>query len=56
MYYKADIKETHDYYPFGWSDMTGRNWSNGVGGYRYGYQGSEKDNEISGNGNLYNII
>ncbi len=50
--YKSTIK-THDYYPFGWSDMTGRNWSSGVGGYRYGYQGSEKDNEISGNGNNY---
>jgi hypothetical protein len=45
-YYKADIKETHDYYPFGWADMTGRNWTSGVGGYRYGMNGQEKDDEI----------
>ena len=37
-----------DYYPFGML-MPGRNG----GEYRYGYQGSEKDNEVKGKGNSY---
>jgi RHS repeat-associated protein len=42
-----------DYYPFG-MQMPGRNAS--TGDYRYGYQGSEKDGEISGEGNSYSTF
>ena len=38
-------KNRLDYYPFG-MPMPGRNFSSNQ--YRYGYQGSEKDNEITG--------
>jgi RHS repeat-associated protein len=47
-YYKADIKETHDYYPFG-QTMPGRNWQ--ATDYRYGFNGKESDNEVKGQGN-----
>ncbi|GAA0877032.1 hypothetical protein GCM10009118_34420 [Wandonia haliotis] len=39
-----------DYYAFGMT-MPGRNGNTGE--YRYGYQGSEMDNEVKGNGNSY---
>lgn len=39
-----------NYYPFG-SPMPGRNFSSGD--YRYGFNGKEMDNEVSGNGNSY---
>ncbi|MEZ5013055.1 MAG: RHS repeat-associated core domain-containing protein [Chitinophagales bacterium] len=37
------------YYPFGMV-MPGRTWE-AAGGYRYGFNGKEKDDEIEGNGN-----
>lgn len=40
-----------DYYPFGW-EMPGRKFV-GVGSYRYGFNGKEKDDEIKGEGNSY---
>ncbi len=40
-----------DYYPFG-AVMYNRGFST-ANGYKYGFQGSEKDNEIKGNGNSY---
>jgi len=43
-------KKCNNYYPFG-MQMPGRTFSSG--NYRYGYQGSEKDDEISGQGNTY---
>jgi hypothetical protein len=44
-YYKADVMSTQDYYAFG-QLMPGRGY---VGGdYRYGMNGQEKDDEISG--------
>ena len=43
-------KGLENYYPFGMA-MGGRKGS--VGNYRYGYQGSEKDDEIKGQGNYY---
>ena len=43
--YTADVISYSDYYPFG-SLMPGR--YSGGSGYRYGYQGSEKDDEITG--------
>ena len=39
-----------NYYPFGVAQV-GRNWSSS--GYRFGYQGQEKTDEVSGQGNHY---
>ena len=39
-----------NYYPFGMA-QPGRNWSSG--GYRFGYNGQEKTDEVSGQGNHY---
>jgi RHS repeat-associated protein len=50
-YYTADVVSYSDYYPYG---MVMPNRHGEVGdGYRYGYQGSEKDDEVKGNGNSY---
>ena len=49
-FYKPDIVSTTDYYPFGFA-VSKRSFS--LDGYRYGYQGSEKDDEVKGNGNSY---
>jgi RHS repeat-associated protein len=48
--YRAEVLFASDYYPFG-MQMPGREYS--AEEYRYGYQGSEKDNEIAGEGNMY---
>ncbi len=48
-YYKPVIREMHDYYPFGM--LYPQRQSTGADGYRYGFQGQEKDDEIKGNGN-----
>ena len=47
--HRVGIRTCSDYSPFG-VELDGRTVS---GGYRYGYQGSEKDNEFKGNGNSY---
>jgi RHS repeat-associated protein len=47
--YAADVVTANDYYPFGMI-MPGRTFSAGSG-YRYGFNGKEKDNEVSGEGN-----
>ncbi len=47
--YRVGIRTCSDYSPFG-VELDGRTVS---GGYRYGYQGSEKDDETKGNGNSY---
>jgi RHS repeat-associated protein len=47
-YYKADLVSSMDYSPFG-APLKGRTF-NGSGS-RYGFNGQEKDNEISGAGN-----
>jgi RHS repeat-associated protein len=47
-YYVADITSVSDYYPFG-SPMDGRTFSSEK--YRFGFQGQEAENEISGIGN-----
>ncbi len=49
-HYLADISSAQDYYPFGMC-MPGRKYEAQIG-YRYGYSGKEKDNEIKGNGNI----
>ena len=48
--YMVGIRSVADYSPFG-VELDGRTQSGG--GYRYGYQGSEKDNELKGAGNSY---
>jgi RHS repeat-associated protein len=50
-YYKPDIITANDYYPFGMM-MPGRKYST-ANKYRYGFNGKEKDNEVSGDGNQY---
>jgi len=50
-YYRADIVSANDYYPFGMI-MPGRKFSSD--GYRYGFQGQEKDDELKGEGNSVN--
>ncbi len=47
-YYMAEVKSATDYYPFGMG-MVGRKWESG--GYRYGFNGKENDNEVKGEGN-----
>jgi len=49
---KVALSSSQDYYPFG-MQMPGRSFSSE--NYRYGYQGSEKDNEVKGNGNSVNF-
>lgn len=49
-YYDADVTSTTEYYPYG---MTLRSESDG-GGYRYGFQGQEMDDELKGEGNSVN--
>ncbi|MBN9384681.1 MAG: hypothetical protein J0H74_28260 [Chitinophagaceae bacterium] len=46
-YYSADVASASDYYPFGMG-MPGRTISSG--GYRYGFNGKENDNEVKGAG------
>ncbi|MCR9171964.1 MAG: hypothetical protein NXI10_05705, partial [bacterium] len=53
MLYEAAVIMTSDYYPFGMV-MPERNTAvAGAGSYRFGYNGMEVDNEVSGNGNSY---
>ena len=47
--YEVTSIQTNDYSPFG-VELDGRS---SVGSYRYGFQGQEKDDEISGKGNSY---
>lgn len=48
---KPDVIAFNDYYPFGMT-VPGRN--DATDGYRYGFQGQEKDDEIKGKGNSIN--
>lgn len=48
-HYIADVKSYSDYYPFG-MEMPGRK---GGTGYRFGFNGMEKDDEVKGSGNSY---
>jgi RHS repeat-associated protein len=50
-FYMADVVTANDYYPGGMV-MPGRKFSTG-NKYRYGFNGKEKDNEVSGDGNQY---
>lgn len=51
-YYEPAIEQSNDYMPFGMA-MESRGVTPGNGGYRYGYQGSEGDNEFFGKGKSY---
>ncbi|MFZ1634304.1 MAG: RHS repeat-associated core domain-containing protein [Chitinophagales bacterium] len=51
LYYEPDVIAAQDYDPFGMITV-GRNWDVGSG-YRYGFNGKEQDDEVSGNGNQY---
>ncbi|MDR6340041.1 RHS repeat-associated protein [Filimonas zeae] len=46
--YTADVVSAQDYYPFGML-QPGRSYN--AGGYRYGFNGKENDNEVKGEGN-----
>jgi|GEM_PF-1031666 len=46
-YFEAEVQTVQDYYAFG-MQMPGRKLS---GGYRYGFNGKENDNEVKGEGN-----
>jgi RHS repeat-associated protein len=46
-YFEAEVQSVQDYYAFG-MQMPGRKSS---GGYRYGFNGKENDNEVKGEGN-----
>lgn len=50
--YDAEMLSATDYYPGG-SIMPGRNFSSSS--YRYGFMNYEKDDEIKGSGNFYNM-
>ncbi|SDH43115.1 RHS repeat-associated core domain-containing protein [Chitinophaga filiformis] len=47
-WFKADVRSAQEYYPFGMM-MVGRSFN--AGGYRYGFNGKENDNEVKGEGN-----
>ncbi|MDR3711360.1 MAG: hypothetical protein P4L51_00990, partial [Puia sp.] len=49
-YYNSDVIGANDYYSFG-MQMPDRAFN--AGGYRYGFNGQEADNEIDGTGNSY---
>lgn len=52
-YYVPDVLTSNDYYPFGMR-MEGRGIISSEG-YRYGYNGQEKDNEVKGDENAYDF-
>jgi RHS repeat-associated protein len=49
-YFIPDLIGANDYYPFG-SMQPGRSYVKTGGGYRYGFSGKEKDDEVKGAGN-----
>jgi len=51
-YYVADVVSQSDYYPFGMM-LPGR--SESADDYRYGFNGMEKDDEVSGSSNSYDF-
>ena len=51
-YFVAEVVGARDFYPFGMG-MPGRGFE--VGGYRYGFQGMERADEVKGLGNSYDF-
>lgn len=54
-YFAADVMTYSDYYPYGMS-MPGKSQQIAGEAYKFGYQGSEKDNELRGIGNSYTTL
>jgi RHS repeat-associated protein len=50
--FNADVKVMRDYYAFG-MEMPGQIWQ--AGGYRYGFNGMERDDELKGQGASYDF-
>ncbi|NQU32891.1 MAG: hypothetical protein HQ521_06620 [Bacteroidetes bacterium] len=50
LYYEAQVVSVSDYYPFGMG-MQERSYASGSVGYRFGFNGQEKDDEVVGEGN-----
>jgi RHS repeat-associated protein len=50
MYYNAQVVSVSDYYPFGMG-IKEREWKDSTFSYRFGFNGQEQDNEVSGEGN-----
>ena len=50
--YKTYIASSQDYYPFGMI-MNERKWN--TSSYKFGFNGKEMDNEVSGTGNSYDL-
>ena len=53
-YYNAEIIMISDYYPFGML-ISERSQTFATNGYRFGFNGMEQDNEVSGEGNSYDF-
>ncbi|QYS87103.1 thrombospondin type 3 repeat-containing protein [Flavobacterium oreochromis] len=51
--FTPDVTSYNDYYPFG-SLVPNRHGSSKPNGYRYGFQGQERDDELKGEGNSLN--
>lgn len=51
-HFVGDLLSSNDYYAFG-SQMPGRAYTSSSGAYRFGFNGQEKDDEVSGSGNSY---
>ena len=55
-WFKADVSTAQDYYPFG-SLMPGRTYVAPTGaGYRFGFNGQQRDDEIAGPGNSMSAL
>jgi RHS repeat-associated protein len=54
MYYNAQVVSVSDYYAFGMG-IKEREWSDSTFSYRFGFNGKEQDNEVSGEGNSYDF-
>ena len=52
VYFTPDVVSANDYYPFGML-QPGRSYVEAGTGYRYGFNGQEKDDDINGAGNSY---
>jgi RHS repeat-associated protein len=50
MHYEAQVVSISDYYPFGMG-IKDREWKDSTFSYRFGFNGKEKDDDVSGEGN-----
>jgi RHS repeat-associated protein len=54
MHYDAQVVSVSDYYPFGMG-IKEREWKDSTFSYRFGFNGKEQDDEVSGSGNSYDF-